>query len=121
MLRLKWRGWAAASSLSFILRDKLDLASHLTVGIGFVTTCFIGLVYLTLVEGVLASEDHSARDLPTQDSQCEELRTTASALQRERASINDTEDILALAVGMETLDSALNDAARDYARLNCGR
>lgn len=113
MLKLKWRGWAAASSLNFILRDKFDLASRLTVGIGLVTAC--------LVQSVHASEDLAVQDPPTQDPQCEELRTTASALQRERASISDTEDILALAVGMETLDSALNEVARDYARLNCGR
>lgn len=35
--------------------------------------------------------------------------------------MNDTEDFLALAMGMETLDVALDEVARDYARLGCGQ
>lgn len=35
--------------------------------------------------------------------------------------MNDTEDFLALAMGMETLDAALDEVAREYARLSCGQ
>lgn len=35
--------------------------------------------------------------------------------------MSNTEDILALAVGMETLDVSLEEIARQYARLGCGR
>lgn len=60
-------------------------------------------------------------DLPADATRCELLRTRATAVHQERASMSNTEDILALAVGMETLDVSLDEIAREYARLGCGR
>lgn len=60
-------------------------------------------------------------DLPADETRCEQLRAQATAIHQERASMSNTEDILALAVGMETLDVSLDEIAREYARLNCGR
>lgn len=60
-------------------------------------------------------------ETPTDETRCDQLRARATAVHQERAGMNDTEDFLALAVGMETLDVALNEVAREYARLNCGR
>lgn len=55
------------------------------------------------------------------ETRCDQLRARATALHQERAGMSDTEDFLALAVGMETLDVALDEVAREYARLSCGR
>lgn len=55
------------------------------------------------------------------ETRCDELRVRATALHQERDGMSDTEDFLALAVGMETLDVALNEVAREYVRLSCGR
>lgn len=43
--------------------------------------------------------------------QCAQLRDRATALHQERAGMSDTEDVLALAVGMEALDVALEEIA----------
>lgn len=58
-------------------------------------------------------------DLPADATPCDQLRARATAVHQESASMSNTEDILALAVGMETLDVALEEIARDYARLDC--
>ncbi|GAB5508681.1 MAG: hypothetical protein Rhims3KO_00820 [Hyphomicrobiales bacterium] len=84
-------------------------------------TAWLAALLLSIVVVATPRLVYGQTDLPTDETRCELLRTRATAVHQERASMSNTEDILALAVGMETLDVSLDEIAREYARLGCGR
>lgn len=59
--------------------------------------------------------------VPADRDRCEELRAQATTLHQERTEASDAEDLVALAIALETFDVALEDIAREYADLRCGR
>lgn len=59
--------------------------------------------------------------VPVDGDRCEQLRAQATALHQERVEASDAEDLVALAIALETFDVALEDIAREYTRLQCGR